>query len=242
MFAQSYDPHGSYYREQHLRGRATTSQRHLSTNINDEQRRRRERAFRRHRSSIDMDHRRRMSELERQTCGLKHEEEGVTSCHYRRHSSEPTLLGIYLPDGDIDDDRITDDLLCDMHHPPRFIYVRTASSSLDEMDRDIEDHAPNRSTVTIGTIIRGGRAQRDDNNRDIVRGKSEIEKRATSGIVVSRDGVGVERTIINANDGDGGIDDDPYAPPHIIAREFHPDDDDDDDDDADDFSYTWIPR
>jgi hypothetical protein len=103
------------------------------------------------------------------------------------------------------------------------------SASLDEMDRDIENHPPSRTVKT--------RAQRGGNldpasTSSVVQDKLELKSQA-SGVDTDND-MGLPRI------DDSGDDDDPPAMPHIIAKELTSDDNNDNN--ADDLFSLWRPR
>lgn len=201
MFAQSYDPLGYEHRQ-------------LSSSP-DERRRRKERSRRRRIIEADR-HRREM--LERML---------LAAGEFSRHA-----LQIFTPDeespgsssprsGRISSVESGDLLLLDAIFPPPFIYARSVSASLDEMDRDIENHPT--SSWTIDQESRGG----------VVDVEPEVKsQRARSGVKETEP----PRMDID----DDCDDDDPSAPPHIIAKEVTSDDEDYED--ADDLYSLWRPR
>ncbi|KAL3769953.1 hypothetical protein ACHAW5_010027 [Stephanodiscus triporus] len=236
MFSQSYDPLGYEH--------------HLSPSP-DEKRRRKERSRRRrmieadrHRREVlegmlraEEAYRRRFSwEYSRRAPPLRnsrHNEPPTSSPRSggRKSSSSVEAGGdiLLLPD--------------DAVFPPPFIYARCVSASLDEMDRDIEDHPPPPSGTTIDPgEVRAVEGRRPVPGRSIDTGSRggdavdvfdpELERRQAGGVGGETEPPGM--------DIDDDVDDDPSAPPHIIAKVVTSDDEDDDD--ADDLYSLWRPR
>lgn len=236
MFAHSYDPLGFEYQHQ------------LSPSP-DEKRRRQERSRRRRMIEADRRRREKMDRLilaEEETYRRQQHPGG----EFRRHCSEPSLQYFRRDEGPQPPPtaswspasnrhhspsfEMDDPLVCDVPVPP-FIYARSVSASMDDMDRDIENHPPSRA-IDPSWARRGCcREDADDptsSSSAVLREKAEL-KSQTSGSEPNKE---AEPPRMDIDDDDC---DDPAAPPHIIAKEAASDDEDED---ADDLYTVWRPR
>ena len=247
MFAHSYDPVGFEYQLQ------------LSPSP-DEKRRRQERSRRRRVIEADRRRREKMDRLilaEEETY-YRRRQQHPGGGEFRRHCSEPSLR-YFRRDGGAGPQPLPptaswspassnrhyspssfemmmgDPLVGDVPVPP-FIYARSVSASMDDMDRDIGNHPPSRA-IDYSRARRGCCGEDADDptssSSAVLREKAELKSQA-SGNEPNKE---AEPPRMDIDDDDDC--DDPAAPPHIIAKEAASDDEDED---ADDLYTVWRPR
>lgn len=248
MFAHSYDPLGFDYQLQ------------LSPSP-DEKRRRQERSRRRRVIEADRRRREKMDRLilaEEETY-YRRRQQHPGGGEFRRHCSEPSLR-YFRRDGGAGPQPLPptaswspassnrhyspssfemmmgDPLVGDVPVPP-FIYARSVSASMDDMDRDIGNHPPSRaidpSRARRGCCGEDADDPMSSSSSAVLREKAELKSQA-SGNEPNKE---AEPPRMDIDDDDD--DDDPAAPPHIIAKEAASDDEDED---ADDLYTVWRPR
>lgn len=234
MFAHSYDHLGFEHQLQ------------LSPSP-DEKRRRQERSRRRRMIEAD---RRRREKMDRMLLADEATYRRHPGGEFRRHCSEPSLQYFrrdewlqlpptaswsptsnrHSPSFEMDDP-----LVGDIPVPP-FIYARSVSASMDDMDRDIGNHPPSRaidpSRARRGCCGEDADDPMSSSSSAVLREKAELKSQA-SGNEPNKE---AEPPRIDIDDDDC---DDPAAPPHIIAKEATSDDEDED---ADDLYTVWRPR
>ena len=128
-----------------------------------------------------------------------------------------------------------DPLVGDVPVPP-FIYARSVSASMDDMDRDIGNHPPSRaidpSRARRGCCGEDADDPMSSSSSAVLREISELKSQAT--------GNGPNKELEPPRmDIDYDDCDDPAAPPHIIAKEATSDDEDKD---ANNLYTVWRPR
>ena len=249
MFAHSYDPLGFEYQLQ------------LSPSP-DEKRRRQERSRRRRVIEADRRRREKMDRLilaEEETY-YRRRQQHPGGGEFRRHCSEPSLRYFRRDGGGaVPQPRpptaswspassnrhyspssfemmMGDPLVGDVPVPP-FIYARSVSASMDDMDRDIGNHPPSRaidpSRARRGCCGEDADDPMSSSSSAVLREKAELKSQA-SGNEPNKE---AEPPRMDIDDDDDC--DDPAAPPHIIAKEAASDDEDED---ADDLYTVWRPR
>ncbi len=230
MFAHSYDPLGFEHQLQ------------LSPSP-DEKRRRQERSRRRRMIEAD---RRRQEKMDRMLLADEVTYRMHPGGEFRRHCSEPSLQYFRRDEGPQLPPTASLSPMSNRHSPsfemddplvgnipvPPFIYARSVSASMDDMDRDIENHSPSRAIDSRARRGCCGDADPMSSSSAVLRENAELKSQA-SGNGPNKE---AEPPKIDIDDDDC---DDPVAPPHIIAKE---DTSDDEDEDADDLYTVWRPR